>query len=86
MPQGNDEPIARLGRADRARDTALGLGLSLDDLLLGEGTTRAAERRQAGSEAARLVAAMPDDVRPLIMALLRAGAAAMPKRRGQRGH
>ena len=58
-------------------DLAEALGLSLDEVLLrGQG-----ERRRAGGEAAELVAAMPDELRPLAMAFLRAGASAVPKRK-----
>lgn len=60
------------------------LGLSLDALLLEGEAGRALARRQAGAEAARLVAAMPDELRPLVMDFLRAGAAAMPRRRRPR--
>lgn len=61
-------------------DVAELLGLSLDEMLLaGQG-----ERRRAGSEAAELVASMPDELRPMILALLRAGAVAVPRRRRKR--
>lgn len=54
---------------------ATALGLSLDELLLEKNR----DRRKAGSEAAQLAAALPDDLRPLAMAFLRAGANSVPR-------